>query len=121
MKKRRIKLPKKRKRHKNRFCILIYACIICACIYIYHKFDDVQGRVSGFESFDADVEAVLEGLLSRKAALRRQSQRDVAGAAVECYGPPHHSFSLSNKPRSVSKFGVYLELGSTWFGGVTFK
>ena len=96
------KEKKKTQKEVLYFDICVYNMCVYIYIYIYHKFDDVQGRVSGFESFDADVEAVLEGLLSRKAALRRQSQRDVAGAAVECYGPPHHSLSLSLTSHALS-------------------
>lgn len=55
----------------------------------HHKFNNIQRRFVGFESFNAYTEAVAEGFLARVAAVRRQGEWDVPGAAVESYCPPH--------------------------------
>lgn len=42
-----------------------------------NKLNHVERRQYGFESFDADLEAVAKGLLARLAALRWYRERDV--------------------------------------------
>lgn len=58
----------------------------------HHKFNNIQRRLLGFESLNADLQATAEGFLTRLAAFGWQWEGDVAGAAVKSYCPPHLAF-----------------------------
>lgn len=93
--------------------------------FTYHKFDNVKGRLLGFESIHADLQAVSHRCFTWLTSLCGQRDRDVPGAALYSYGPPHFhslsasgSFSFENRERQrelITGFAnLVLEVGSIY-------